>query len=291
MPQDAIYISQDEWLRHRIKYRNICFSIVGVESEASIQPLTMVGKEASLVWASTRGGGVWKMGIGQLLALIWSCAYCEAHRHRDENAFVVGEVTDNSDALISNNITDVMKPTVNSIIKPQKKHLDRAVLDRLDLPLDAFTLHHPFLHSSITEFEYSQWYFLFFVFFDKPSRSSIDVSLTVPEISKSLSSKLSVAASVFSISRAEKYRTKSISANLSLTNHTITGLHHNLCNLQNTSPLFWIRATRYKLVAVVHDKNKHLYVRKMGQVINLIVLEVIWLGQLIRLSDVKWFPY
>ena len=55
------------------------------------------------------------MWIGEILALIWSCAYCEAHRHRGENAFVVDEVTDNSDALISNNITDVTKPKVNSI--------------------------------------------------------------------------------------------------------------------------------------------------------------------------------
>ena len=206
------------------------------------------------------------MGIGQLLTLIWSCAYCEAHRHRGENAFVVDEVTDNSDALISNNITDVTKPKVNSITKTQKKHLDKSVIDRLDLPLDAFTLHHPFIHSSITEFEYSQWYFLFFMFFDKPSAVTIDVTLAVPEITKSLSSKLSVAASVFSISRAEKYRTKSISANLSLTNHTIPRLHHRLCNLQNTSPLFWIRGTRYKLVQVIHDKNQHLYLRANGQV-------------------------
>jgi hypothetical protein len=134
-----------------------------------------------------------------------------------------------------------------------------------DLPLDAFTLHHPYIHSSATEFEYSEWYFLFFTFFDKSS-PIIDVSLTVPEIAKSLSSKLSVPASVFSISRAEKYRSNSISANLSLTNHTIPRLHHKLCNLQNTSPLFWIRGTRYKLVQVIHDRNMHLYIRNNGQV-------------------------
>jgi hypothetical protein len=95
-----------------------------------------------------------------------------------------------------------------------------------DLPLDAFTLHHPFIHSSATEFEYSEWYFLFFTFFDKSSSSqTIDVSLTVPEIAKSLSSKLSVPASIFSITRAEEYRSNSISANQANYQYTIVTIY------------------------------------------------------------------
>ena len=136
----------------------------------------------------------------------------------------------------------------------------------IDLPLDSFTVHHSFIHSSITEYEYSHWYFLFFIFFDKPSKQAANVELVVPEITKSLASKLSVSASVLSVSRVEKYRTKSISTNLTLTNHTIPGLHHKICNLQNTSPLFWMQDTRYKLVQVIHDKNKHLFVREDKQV-------------------------
>ena len=214
------------------------------------------------------------MMIVGLLVAIGICLSCEAHIHAEDNAFVEGVVTDSidnphdSDNTIATiaSVAKTKKPKTKITPTTEKKLFDRSLMAGLDLPIDAFTLHHPFIHSSITEFEYSQWYFLFFTFYDKSSIVSVDVSLTVPEIIKSLSSKLSVPASVFSISRVEKYRSNSISANLSLTNHTIPRLHHKLCNLQNTSPLFWIRGTRYKLVQVIHDKNMHLYVRHNGQV-------------------------
>ena len=162
--------------------------------------------------------------------------------------------------------TIVVRTKKSQLYEPHKNLKTHSNKSGLDSPLDALTLNHPFIHSSITQFEYSKWYFLFFLLFDKPSKALMDVSLTVPEIRKSLSSKLSVPASVFSISRAEKYRTKSISANLSLTNYTIPRLHHKLSNLQDTSPLFWIQGTRFKLVQVIHDKNHHLYMNQYGQV-------------------------
>ena len=43
-------------------------------------------------------------------------------------------------------------------------------------------------------------------------------------------------------------------------------LHHRLTNLQDISPLFWLRGTRYKLVQVIHDKNQHLFVRSRKKV-------------------------
>ena len=79
-----------------------------------------------------------------------------------------------------------------------------------DIPLDAFSLHHPFLRSHVTEFEFSAWYFLFFSIFYKNSSvamiETVDVSLVVPDLASALSSKLSVPPSVFSVSKAEKYR-------------------------------------------------------------------------------------
>ena len=155
------------------------------------------------------------------------------------------------------------------------------IFDGLDIPIDAFTLHHPFIHSNITEFEYSRWYFLFFAFFDNTSAKTFDVSLEVPEIIKSLSSKLSVPKSVFSISKAEKYQSGSTSANLSLTNLTIPKLHHKLSTLQESSPLFWFLGTRYRLVQVLHSRNIHIHVGSNGQVKRMKV--IFWRGSQIIL--------
>ena len=84
------------------------------------------------------------------------------------------------------------------------------IFSGFDIPLDAFSLHHPFLQSHIQEFEFSDWYFLFFTLFYKNNSASpvatSDVSILVPELTKALSSKLSVPANIFSISKAEKYR-------------------------------------------------------------------------------------
>ena len=170
------------------------------------------------------------------------------------------DTTDNTD----DNTSKIPVTTTSS----QKVKVNDISIESESLQPDVFTLHHPIIHPSITDYQYSQWYFFFFIFFDKPSKLSADVTQIVPGIIKSLSSKLSVPGSVFSISRAEKFRTKSISANLSLTNHTIPRLHQRLCHLQENSPLFWMAGSRYKLVQVIHDKNKHLFVRENGQVLT-----------------------
>ena len=87
-----------------------------------------------------------------------------------------------------------------------------------DIPLDAFSLHHPFLQPHVQEFEFSDWYFLFFTLFYKNVSASpaatADVSVLVPELAKALSSKLSVPANIFTISKAEKYRQVIFSENI-----------------------------------------------------------------------------
>jgi len=128
------------------------------------------------------------------------------------------------------------------------------------LPLDPFTLHHPFLHPEVSEFEYSDWYFLFFTPANKSSSTTVDVSSSSSDVATLLSSKLSVASSMFSINSVDNYKSNSISANLTLMSHSIPSLHHNLCNLQNTAPIFWIRGAEFRLVQVFHDKNQHLYI-------------------------------
>ena len=232
--------------------------------------------ECSVTWSVGRRVSSMLMVTIIIISIL---LYCEAHVTVQDIDFVVDKVAvkeenkDNDEELTNGNHTDKTfpsepvitvdeKPVIFVDKKPKQKHKEKV----LDLPIDAFTLHHPFIHASTTQFEYSQWYFLFFTFFDKSSSLTIDVSLTVPEIKHSLSSKLSVPTSVFSISRVEKYRSNSISANISLTNFTIPRLHHRLCNLQNLSPLFWIKGTRYKLVQVIHDRNQHLYLHKNIQV-------------------------
>ena len=87
-----------------------------------------------------------------------------------------------------------------------------------DIPLDAFSLHHPFLQPHVQDFEFSDWYFLFFTLFYKNVSASpaatADVSVLVPELAKALSSKLSVPANIFTISKAEKYRQVIFSENI-----------------------------------------------------------------------------
>ena len=192
---------------------------------------------------------------------------CEGDRNSSGNVFdLFPNVRKHYEMITPGNFVKPGYGTSNHLSN-KKVYKYKPVMPGLDLPLDAFNIHHPFSHSRVIDLQYSQWYFLFFTYFDTSSASiTMNVSLAVPEIRKSLSSKLSVPSSLFSILNAEKYRTKSISANLSLTNHTIPRLHHRLCNLQNTSPLFWIRGTRYKLVQVIHDKNQHLYLGDNGQV-------------------------
>ena len=145
------------------------------------------------------------------------------------------------------------------VTENEENYKDDGVND-IYLPLDPFTLHHPFIRPEVTEFEYSDWYFLFFSPATKTSSSPIDISSASPEIAASLSSKLSVPSSMFSINSLDKYKSNSISANLSLMSHSIPKLHHNLCNLQNKSPIFWIRGTEFRLVQIFHDKNQHLYI-------------------------------
>ena len=206
----------------------------------------MVGDGVS-IWLARMVGGMW------LIILLSTVCIVQAD-NTTENI----NSTDHTDQITSK----IIVTTTNS----KKVKVNDLSVEGESLQPDVFTLHHPFIHPSITEYEFSQWYFLFFIFFDNPSKLSADVTQIVPGIIKSLSSKFSVPGSVFSISRAEKYRTKSISANLTLTNHTIPRLHHKLCSLQNTSPLFWLAGNRYKLVQVIHDKNKHLFVKENGQV-------------------------
>jgi len=126
--------------------------------------------------------------------------------------------------------------------------------------LDPFTLHHPMHSSNIVQFEFSDWYFLFFKPVNKSSPKLTDVSSATSEVTTALSSKLSVPSSMFSINSLDKYKSNSISANLSLVSHSIPKLHQKLCHLQNTSPIFWIRGSQFRLVQVFHDKNQHLYI-------------------------------
>ena len=133
-------------------------------------------------------------------------------------------------------------------------------VNKINLPLDPFTLHHPFIHPEVTDFEYSDWYFIFFSPVSKTLSRPVDIKSASSEVAALLSSKLSVPSSMFSINALDRYKSNSISANLSLMSHSIPKLHHNLCNLQNTSPVFWIRGTEFKLVQIFHDKNQHLYI-------------------------------
>ena len=80
-----------------------------------------------------------------------------------------------------------------------------------DIPLDAFSLHHPYLKTHLVEYEFSAWYFLFFTIFYQNTTEetkTVDVSLLVPELNQALASKLSVPATVIKIAKAEKYRSE-----------------------------------------------------------------------------------
>ena len=103
------------------------------------------------------------MRIGGILLVIGICLSCEAHINADDNAFVLGVVTDidsipESDKTIATtaSVAVTKKPKSKITPAPEKNVFDRSMMAGLDLPIDAFTLHHPFIHSSITEFEYSQ---------------------------------------------------------------------------------------------------------------------------------------
>ena len=80
----------------------------------------------------------------------------------------------------------------------------------------------------MVEYEFSAWYFLFFTIFYKNTTNTtasqetktVDMSLLVPELSMALASKLNVPASVFTIAKAEKYR-------------SVVGLRSH-CNVQNS---------------------------------------------------------
>jgi len=130
-----------------------------------------------------------------------------------------------------------------------------------NIPIDPFSLHHPFVHSSVAEFEYSEWYYLLF----QPMNTSVldqplNIDSLIQELVSELATKLQVPASMFIISCLEEMR-PGLGANLSLSQHTVAHLHHNLCRLQQTSPIFQLGSLGYRLTKLLHDKNQHLYIR------------------------------
>ena len=133
-----------------------------------------------------------------------------------------------------------------------------------EAPVNSVNLHHPFIQSNIIKYEYSSWYFLFFVFFDKKASLSMDVSSAANSILSSLSSKLSAPVSIFSVSKVEMYPSKSLSVNVSINDNLgkladMVTFHQRLCSLQESEPLFKISGIRYKLVRVIHSNNKYKY--------------------------------
>jgi len=131
---------------------------------------------------------------------------------------------------------------------------------RAHLPVDPFSLHHPFLHTSVAEFEYSEWYLLLF----SPSNASLLAPNTdsLPnQLSRSLAEKLEVSPSTFHISSIDSNRSGAISANISLTRLTVPHLHRNLCHLPQDGPAFKFDGKNFTLATVRHDKNQHLYIR------------------------------
>jgi len=131
---------------------------------------------------------------------------------------------------------------------------------RAHLPVDPFSLHHPFLHTSVAEFEYSEWYLLLF----SPSNASLVTPNTdsLPnQLTRSLAEKLEVSSSTFHISSIDSNRSGVISANISLARLTVPHLHRNLCHLPEDEPVFEFDGKNFTLLTVRHDKNQHLYIR------------------------------
>jgi len=131
---------------------------------------------------------------------------------------------------------------------------------RAHLPVDPFSLHHPFLHTSVAEFEYSEWYLLLF----SPSNASLLIPNTdsLPnQLTRSLAEKLEVSSSTFHISSIDSNRSGGISANISLARLTVPHLHRNLCRLPEDEPVFEFDGKNFTLLTVRHDKNQHLYIR------------------------------
>ena len=100
----------------------------------------------------------------------------------------------------------------------RKNEFNQGLLSKIDLPSDVFSLHQPYFNPSITEFEYSTWYFLYLVLSNKIQPRAVDESPTSLQITKSLSSKLFVPPSTFLVSSVESSASgDSISINM----HTI----------------------------------------------------------------------
>ena len=113
---------------------------------------------------------------GFIISCLWFS--CEATIHAENNAFVTesfdkvtdgighdsdnNKSTDSDDTALVNNYMQNLDETYHPV-KKKVKNNSKSI--GFDLPLDAFTLHHPNIHSSATEFEYSEWYFLFFIGF------------------------------------------------------------------------------------------------------------------------------
>jgi hypothetical protein len=91
------------------------------------------------------------MRIGGILVAISICLSCEAHIHAEDNAFVEGVVTDSidkphdGDSTIATTTSVIVtkKPNTKVSHTTEKTTFDRSMMAGLDLPLDAFTLHHP----------------------------------------------------------------------------------------------------------------------------------------------------
>ena len=115
------------------------------------------------------------------------------------------------------------------------------------------------IEGFVTEHVFSKWYLMEF----DQGQSSLDLcfqdsSRFSTEVLNSLSAKLSVPASVFSISSPPTISPLSI--NLSLTQPSLPDLHHKLCNLPRQNPLLNICGEDVQVVKVSHGRDLHLYI-------------------------------